>query len=78
MEALTARVSGLPSGPALVAALKGLPSEHAEAVASAVVAVLAEASAGAYVFCSFSSSHAAGAGQNHLATAPWCARCMAP
>jgi len=53
MDALSARVAGLPSGPALVSTLKAsiLPPDAQEAVAAAVVAVLAEASAGGAFFC---------------------------
>ena len=53
MDALSARVAGLPSGSALFSTLKAsvLPPDAQEAVAAAVVAVLAEASAGGAFFC---------------------------
>lgn len=57
MDALTARVAGLPSGPALISALKATPllTPEKETLAGAVAAVLVDVAAegGAFFFLYF-------------------------
>ena len=74
MDALAARVAGLPSGPALMTALNAaaLPAPDKEALAGVVVAVLVDAAGGVFFFVFFFRVHQAaiGRGSRGRATPP--------